>query len=60
MNMYDWLVHMATKIWLKKEDIYTLNTAFIYSLEYFGVGFPHGISFVETFKEQSSEISIRK
>ena len=55
-NMYDWLVHMVEKTWLKREDIYALNTALIYSLEYFGIGFPSNISFVKTFEEQKKEL----
>ena len=55
-NMYDWLVHLVEKTWLKKEDIYALNTAFVYSLEYFGVISTEGISFVKTFEEQNREL----
>ena len=55
-NTYDWMVHLVEKTWLKREDIYALNTAIVYSLEYFGIGFPEGISFVKTFEEQNKEL----
>ncbi len=54
--MYDWLVHLVEKTWLKREDIYALNTALVYALEYFGIGFIEGISFVKTFEEQNKEL----
>jgi hypothetical protein len=55
-NTYDWLIHMVEKTWLTRKDIYALNTAFIFALEYFKVGFSKEISFVETFKEQEKEL----
>ncbi|MBX2959168.1 MAG: hypothetical protein KF732_04355 [Flavobacteriales bacterium] len=33
--MYDWLLHLAEKNILKEEDIYSLNTAFMYATDYF-------------------------
>lgn len=54
-NMYDWLLHTASKTWITKADIYTLNTAFIYAIEYFGLDYNTG-SFIETLKEQQYEI----
>jgi hypothetical protein len=50
--MYDWLVHMPIKTWLTTEDVYALNTALIYSLEKFEMGFDPNISFVETLETQ--------
>lgn len=35
---YDWLLHLAHKNWLTETDIYALNTALVYALEYFGKG----------------------
>jgi hypothetical protein len=51
-NMYDFLVHLPEKAWIKKADVYTLNTALIYALEYFKIGFNTNLSFVETLNEQ--------
>jgi len=55
-KMYDWLVHLPEKTWITENDIYTLNTALVYSLEYFGIGFSPDISFVKTFIEQQKQI----
>lgn len=57
-NMYDWLVHFPTKTWVKELDVYTLNTAFIYALEYYGLDFKT-CSFVETIIEQQKELSLK-
>ena len=51
-NMYDWLVHLAGKTWLTKEDVYSFNTAFIYSIEAFGLEFSKDLSFVDTIEAQ--------
>ncbi len=51
-QMYDWLVHMPEKTWLSREDVYALNTALIYAMDYFNVSFPKNMSFVETIIEQ--------
>lgn len=59
-TMYDWLVHMQGKDWITKEDLYALNTAFVFALEYFKIGFPSNISFVDTFKEQQKVIKEEK
>lgn len=56
VEMYDWLVHLPTKTWLTNEDIYALNTALIYALEYFDIGFDNNLSFVKTFIEQQKEM----
>lgn len=55
-NMFDWLVHMSEKTWLTREDIYALNTAFIYAIEEFGITVPPNMSFVETFLKQDNEL----
>ena len=55
-KMYDWLVHMPTKTWLKREDIYSLNTALIYAMEAYKIPFDSNLSFIETFIEQEKEL----
>ena len=56
-NMYDWLVHMPEKTWLTREDIYSLNTALLYAMEYFKVDFPENLSFIETIIEKERQLS---
>lgn len=56
-NEYDWLVHLPEKTWLTETDVYALNTAVIYALEYFKLGFSPDLSFVKTFIEQQEIIS---
>lgn len=56
-HMYDWLVHLPTKPFLIEQDIFTLNTAIIYALEEYDIGFPAELSFVETFIEQQKELA---
>jgi len=58
-KIYDWLVHLAEKTWVTEADIYTLNTAFIYAIDYFGLDFKTA-SYVETIKEQQKEIEEKK
>lgn len=57
-NMYDWLVHLPTKDWLSAEDIYALNTAFIYAMELYNFDFKEN-SFVESFMEQQKEMKYK-
>lgn len=59
-KMYDWLVHMPTKTWLKREDIYSLNTALIYAMEVYKIPFETELSFVETFIEQEHQLKQKK
>ena len=59
-DMYEWLIHMVEKSWLSREDIYALNTAFIYAMEKFKIPFPKNLSFVETFDEQENELKQRE
>lgn len=54
-NMYDWLVHLPRKSWINKEDVYALNTAFVYAMELYGYDFNTN-SFIETLKEQQAEM----
>jgi hypothetical protein len=58
-NMYDWLVHLPEKSWLDVEDIFTLNTAFIYAINYFELDL-NQISFVETIIEQQKQLNLKK
>lgn len=58
-KMYDWLVHMTEKSWLSVEDIYALNTAFIYAIEYFNLSFDK-LSFVETLKLQEQQLNYKR
>jgi hypothetical protein len=51
-KMYEALVHLTRKTWLTNDDIYTLNTAYIFALEYFKKGFSPDISFEATLLEQ--------
>lgn len=51
-NVYACLVHMAWKTWTTREDIYALNTAFLYAMERFKIPFPESLSVVETLQEQ--------
>lgn len=55
-EMYDFLVHLVEKTWITEKDIYALNTAFVFALEHFGIGFNTGLSFVKTFIEQQREL----
>lgn len=52
-NSYDWLIHLAGKTWLSVEDIYALNTAYIYAIDYFELDF-NKVSFVDTIKIQQA------
>lgn len=58
-NAYDWLVHLSTKAWVSTEDIYTLNSAFIYAMELYNLNFFQN-SFMETFKLQQKEIELNR
>ena len=52
-DTYDWLVHMAHKNWLTETDIYALNTALMYAIEYFEAGNKRSkLSFVKSIDEQ--------
>lgn len=59
INMYDWLVHLPEKSWLSVEDIYALNTAFIFALDYFGFNF-NSRSFVTTLIEQEQHLDLKR
>lgn len=55
-NMYDWLLHIPEKTWVTEADIYALNTAFIYAIDYFDLDFKTA-SFYSSLIEQQKEIS---
>jgi len=57
-NIYDWLVHMVEKPWITRNDIYALNTAFIFALEYYGIGFTEDRSLVETLTVQNRRLKM--
>ena len=59
-NMFDWLIHMASKTWLKKEDVYALNTAFIFAIEAFNFKIPKDVSWIKTLKLQEEIIKKKK
>ncbi len=54
-NTYDWLIHLTEKNWLTRNDIYALNSAFIYAISVFGLDL-NSNSFVKTFIEQEKEL----
>ena len=53
-GMYQILLHMTEKNWLSKNDLYNLNTAFVFALEHFGLGFSSHLSLAKTFLKQES------
>lgn len=55
-RIYDWLSHPTTKQWINENDIYALNTAYVFAMEYFKINFHVG-SFVDTFIAQQDIIS---
>lgn len=57
VQVYDWLTHMAEKAWITEEDVYSLNTAFLFALEHFKIGFNGSISFERTLKEQNKIVN---
>lgn len=50
---YDWLVHLTEKTWLTVQDIKDLNSAYMYALLKFNVGFSTELSWEKTMIEQS-------
>ena len=51
-GLYDWLQHMSNKSWMKDEDVFALNTAFIVALELYGFGNNPEMSISRSVKEQ--------
>ena len=51
-QIYEWLIHMVEKAWLKVDDIYALNNAFIYATKHFGLTFNYEI-FIATLIDQN-------
>jgi len=51
-EIFDWPIHLATKTWMTKEDLYAFNSAFIYAIEAYNLKKPLNMSFVKTFFEQ--------
>jgi hypothetical protein len=61
--IYEWLVEVARDSKFTDEEIYCLNTAFIYALDFMlGVEFevPQYALLAETFKEQQDVLKARK
>lgn len=53
-NKYDWLLQFACKTWMTESDLYELNSAFFFAVEYFDL---RKLSIVETLKEQRKEFN---
>ena len=67
-DVYEWPIYIVDKSWINKSDIYTFNTAFVFALVHFGIGFSQFISISKTFlrqqwamekSEESEEESLR-
>ncbi len=56
-NTYDWLIHLTSKGWLSKIDIYALNSAFIYAISFFDLDL-NSNSFIITFIEQEKQLAL--
>ncbi len=57
--VYDWLVHMPEKTWLKESDILDLNEAFKFALRRFGLAKNSTISMDETLRMQRANLKFR-
>lgn len=53
-NLYDWLLHIPTKTWLNQRDIILFNSAFVYALSAYGIGFSDEINLSETLRRQNN------
>lgn len=51
-QMFDTLLHMTEKTWIKEADLYTLNTAFVYALDHFSIEYSPHLNFAKTFDKQ--------
>jgi hypothetical protein len=60
--LYGWLIDIAHDTRLNDEDIYSLNTAFVYALDFMLGKFeiPQYALLAETFKEQQQILNDRK
>lgn len=58
-GLYDWLIHLTEKKWLKVEDIKSLNEAFIYACEKYNLDLDWNI-YENTLDQQSLIIEKRK
>ena len=58
-EMYEWILHFSEKAVATEADIYALNTAFIYAIEKYNLGFDT-LSFVKTFTEQQKHIEMNR
>ena len=58
-NMYDFCIQIAPKNTFLEADIYAFNTALLFALDYFKIGFNPQISWKETLKEQQRQIELK-
>lgn len=58
-SCYDWLVHMAEKTWLTRDDIRYLNEAFLYAFNLYEIGFAADLSWEETMEKQKRILANR-
>ena len=56
--VYDWPLHIVTKGWVNKEDLYAFNTAFIFALENFDIKPNENVSISTTLLAQQQEYDI--
>jgi hypothetical protein len=62
-DKFDWPLHLVEKTWLTESDIYQLNTAFSFALDYFKELLPDGdskLSLWKTFKEQQFLLKVKR
>lgn len=55
-DIYDWLIHLVEKSWLTEADIYALNTAFLFGMEYLYPNAGSIVSFTKTFLLQQDRL----
>lgn len=46
--VWDWLIHLAQKAWIDKENVKDLNTAFFFCQDYFRENKPKNLTYVST------------
>jgi len=63
VQVWDWLLHLIEKSWVKKEEVNDLNTAFCFAQDYFKEFRPEGsayVSLAQTLYIQNQELEIRE
>jgi hypothetical protein len=53
-NMYDWLIHVMSRNWITREDVYALNSAYIFVFHHFNIKIDAEI-FARTIKYQEQQ-----